>query len=142
MFSYREEPDYSATILRKTSGKGVDVILDPILASNFDYNMESLAEDGRWVMYGSMGGVLVSHAKYTKLLAKRGSIIATLLRSRSDEYKTKVVKGFEKDCLEDFSVGKLRPIIDRVYKMSEVKEAHEYMHTNANVGKIVLKFDL
>ena len=35
--------------------------------------------------------------------------------------------------------GKIRPIIDRTFQFSEVKQAHEYMEANKNIGKIILK---
>jgi hypothetical protein len=34
-FNYKENPDYVGDILVKTENKGVDLIFDPILASNF-----------------------------------------------------------------------------------------------------------
>ena len=37
IISYVETPDYSLLVKEITGGKGVNVILDPILASNFDY---------------------------------------------------------------------------------------------------------
>lgn len=54
---YKVEPDYSKEILKLTNGKGVHAIFDPILGSNFEYNLNSIGMDGRWIMYGSMGGV-------------------------------------------------------------------------------------
>ncbi|MFS0947068.1 zinc-binding dehydrogenase, partial [Enterococcus casseliflavus] len=35
--------------------------------------------------------------------------------------------------------GKIRPIIDRTFQFSAVKQAHEYMEANKNIGKIILK---
>ena len=81
-----EEPDYSKEILKLTDGKGVDTIFDPILASNFNYNMNSIGVDGKWIMYGALGGTKVN-ANLVKLFGKRVSIIGTTLRSRSVHYK-------------------------------------------------------
>jgi tumor protein p53-inducible protein 3 len=41
-----------------------------------------------------------------------------------------------------FKTGELKPIIDSVYKMSEVSEAHLKMEKNLNIGKIVMVNDL
>ena len=76
--------------------------------------------DGRWIMYGSMGGVKVENANFARILNKRASIIASTLRSRSNEYKAKLVKAMADDCMEDFGKGRLKPVIDKVFKMSEV----------------------
>jgi NADPH:quinone reductase-like Zn-dependent oxidoreductase len=126
-----------------TAGKGANVILDPILASNFDYNMNSLALDGRWVMYGTMGGVKVApEANFGKLIQNRGSIIASTLRNRDDSYKGKLCRLFERDCIPAFENETLVPVIDRVMKLSQVVEAHRYVESNASIGKVVLINDL
>jgi tumor protein p53-inducible protein 3 len=44
--------------------------------------------------------------------------------------------------MPDFQNGKLKPIIDKVFNLSEAAEAHKYMESNANIGKIILKNDL
>ena len=45
-----------------TDGQGVDLILDPVLGSFFQENLECLGMDARWVIYGSMGGIKVKEA--------------------------------------------------------------------------------
>jgi NADPH:quinone reductase-like Zn-dependent oxidoreductase len=44
--------------------------------------------------------------------------------------------------LPGFESGELRPVIDRVMGLSEVAEAHRYIESNSNIGKIVLINDL
>jgi NADPH:quinone reductase-like Zn-dependent oxidoreductase len=34
--------------------------------------------------------------------------------------------------------GKLRPVIDRSFPLSEIVEAHRYLESNAQLGKIVV----
>ena len=89
------------------------------------------------------------------LLRKRGNLKATTLRSRSDQYKTELVKNFSKDCLKNFEVSLFRhercynspfqgpdpslaPVVDRVMNIKEVVTAHTLMEQNKNTGKIVL----
>ena len=54
-----------------TGGKGVDLIFDPVGASNFEFNSKSVGLDCRWVLYGTMGGVKVPEADLRLLLGKR-----------------------------------------------------------------------
>ena len=63
-------------------GKGVNVILDCVGSSFWEQNIKSLAVDGRWVLYGLLGGGEISGNLLGDLLKKRGSLIATTLRSR------------------------------------------------------------
>lgn len=83
---------FSEKILEYTQGRGVDVIFDPIMSGpNFNENLNSIAMDSKWVIFGSMGGPKLSEpAQIVKLLMKRGNILTTTLRNRSDEYKTQL----------------------------------------------------
>ena len=58
------------------------MILDCVGSSFWEQNIKSLAVDGRWVLYGLLGGGEISGNLLGGLLKKRGSLIATTLRSR------------------------------------------------------------
>jgi tumor protein p53-inducible protein 3 len=40
-----------------------------------------------------------------------------------------------------FKTGFFSPIIDKVYYVEEMREAHDRMEKNENIGKIVIKWD-
>lgn len=67
------------------SGKGANVILDCVGSSFWEKNIKVLAVDGRWVLYGTLGGGNVEGNLLGGLLGKRGSLIATTLKHRSLE---------------------------------------------------------
>lgn len=67
-----------------TDGDGVEVIQDPVLATMFENNLDCLAMDARWVIYGAMGGIKIKEANMMKLMNKRACIMTSLLRNRSD----------------------------------------------------------
>lgn len=71
--------------LSPLEGVGVDLILDCIGGSYWEKNVNCLALDGRWVLYGLIGGADVSGPLFSKLLFKRGSLITSLLRSRDNK---------------------------------------------------------
>ena len=108
----------------------------------FHANMESLGMDSRWVIYGFMGGIKVENVNMMKLLNKRGNILTTTLRNRSDQYKHQLIADMERDCYPGFESGVLKPIIDKTFQLSNAKEALLYMNQNLNKGKIVLDCDL
>ena len=140
--NYKETPDFSKHVKELTYGKGVNLILDCIGAQNFEYNISSAAMDCKWVFYGAIGGVKLEHLNLGKLLAKRISLLSTTLKNRTDEYKTELVKEFAKNWIPKFQSGELKPIIDTVFKLSQVAEAHKRMERNLNIGKIVMVNDL
>jgi NADPH:quinone reductase-like Zn-dependent oxidoreductase len=72
------------------------------------------------------------------LLPKRASIIGTVLRARPLEEKIALTQRVVRELLPRFDDGTLRPVIDRRYPLDAIADAHRYMETNANVGKIVI----
>jgi len=73
------------------------------------------------------------------VLRKRASIIGTTLRSRSNTYKAELASAFSRDCLGGFSDGNLKPVLDSVFSLEDIAQAHKKMEENTNIGKIVLK---
>lgn len=140
-FNYKEE-NFSEETMKFTKGAGVNLIIDCIGGSYWEKNVNCLALDGRWVLYGLLGGPDVNGPLFSKLLFKRGSLITSLLRSRDKKYKEMLVKAFTEQILPHFSTEgpqHLLPIVDRVYPMTEIQEAHKYMESNQNMGKIILE---
>ncbi|XP_028250435.1 quinone oxidoreductase PIG3 [Parambassis ranga] len=138
-FNYKEE-SFAKGVHDLTGGKGANVILDCIGGCNWEQNVSSLAIDGRWVLYGTMGGRAVEGDLLGKLLSKRGHLLCSLLRSRSLQYKADLVRAFSERVLPHFSdqPASLRPVIDSTFKLEDIAEAHRHMEANRNMGKIVI----
>uniref|UniRef100_UPI00398F3A8D quinone oxidoreductase PIG3 n=1 Tax=Pristiophorus japonicus TaxID=55135 RepID=UPI00398F3A8D len=138
-FNYKEE-NFSEKVLLFTGGKGVNVILDCIGGSYWEKNVKCLAADGRWVLYGLLGACDVHGDILKQLLFKRGSLLTSLLRSRSLKYKAELVRAFTENVMPHFvPEGKLRPIIDSTFPMEKIADAHRYMESNRNRGKIIIE---
>uniref|UniRef100_A0AAQ6IH07 Enoyl reductase (ER) domain-containing protein n=1 Tax=Anabas testudineus TaxID=64144 RepID=A0AAQ6IH07_ANATE len=138
-FNYKEG-NFAQGVLDFTRGKGANVILDCIGGSSWEKNVNCLAMDGRWVLYGTLGGRAVEGDLLGKLLSKRGHLLASLLRSRSLQYKADLVKAFSHRVLPYFSdqAASLRPVIDSTFNLEEIAEAHKRMEANKNMGKIIV----
>ncbi len=134
--NYREQ-DYAEAVLQATGGAGVDVILDVIGAEYWERNLRVLAPKGRMVIVGLMGGTSAT-ANLGLLLQKRLQVRGTTLRARPLEEKALATRAFEKSVLPHIASGRIQVVIDRVYALRDAAEAHAYMGTNANFGKIVL----
>ena len=58
VIDYKNNPNFSDVFAHQTQKKGVNAILDPVMAGPFfNENLKCLAQDAKWVIYGSMGGV-------------------------------------------------------------------------------------
>ncbi|RPI04264.1 MAG: NAD(P)H-quinone oxidoreductase [Actinobacteria bacterium] len=129
--------EFVAAALEFTRGRGVDVILDVIGGDYLERNLDALGTQGTIVQVGAMGG---GAATFTlgKMLYKRARLIGTVLRARPLEEKAAISRQFGREVVPLFDQGLLKPVIDRHFPLDEVVEAHRYMESNANVGKILL----
>jgi len=134
-----ENTNFAETINEKTDGRGVDVILDLVGASFFSGNLESLALKGRLILVGLTGG-RTAEFNLGMALAKRAKIIGTVLRSRPTVEKAEATAKFAKEVLLLIEERKIKPNLDKVFPIEEIKEAHKYLESNQSFGKVVLEF--
>ena len=118
--------------------KGVDIVLDHIGAKYLARDLEALALGGRVVIIGSMGGEKTATIDVTRLLGKRQQIIGSTLRARPVEEKASIVSAFLDRFGPALEEGRIKPVIDRVYELREVEEAHRRV-AGDHFGKVVLR---
>jgi putative PIG3 family NAD(P)H quinone oxidoreductase len=131
----RSPNDWLAELRERVAG-GVTTVLDVVGGDEVDRNIDALATQGRIVQVGLMAGA--SHADLSKLMRKRAAVVGTVLRGRPIEEKIAVTQRFAAEMLPLFDRGALKPVIDRRFPMSAIADAHRYMESNANVGKILI----
>ena len=137
--NYKEQ-DFAHVVREQTGGAGVNVVLDMVGGPYWERNLASLSLKGRLVLVGLMGGNKVE-ANLGLLMPKRLRVHGTGLRTRSLEEKIAVTVQFKRHVLPLIGDGRIQPIIDRTFPLENVSEAHEYMESNANFGKIILTMD-
>jgi len=130
--------DFVDATKHATEGRGADVIVDFVAASYLERNVRALATCGRMVVIGLLGGTR-AELDLGVLLGKRASIRGTVLRARPLEEKAAATRAFEKAVLPHIVSGRVRPVVDSVYPLARAADAHRYMESNANFGKIVLE---
>ncbi len=133
---YRTE-NFAEAVAEVTGGRGVDVVLDVIGGEYTVDNIKALKITGRLVQVGVMGSQTVE-LPLGMLLPKRASIIGTVLRARPLEEKIALTQRVESELLPLFDTGTLAPVIDSRYRLDDIADAHRYMASNANVGKILI----
>ncbi|XP_050226319.1 uncharacterized protein LOC126676205 [Mercurialis annua] len=134
--NYKTE-DFVARVKEETGGKGVDVILDCIGAPYLQRNLDSLNVGGRLFIIGFMGGT-VTEVNLASLLAKRLTVQAAGLRTRSTENKGEIVNEVEKNVWPAILEGKVKPVVYRAFPLSEAAEAHRLIESSQHIGKILL----
>ncbi len=133
-----KEREFADWVLEVTEGQGVELVLDSVGAAYWERNVRCLKEKGRLVLLGLMGGSNVE-VDLRVLLRKRLSVLGTVLRTRPLEEKIAITRQFEEMWLPVLARGEVRPVIDSVFALDRAAEAHRYMESNQNIGKIVLE---
>jgi len=135
-------PDFAEVVkgwtAANTRKKGVDVILDHVGAKYLKPNMDSLGYAGRLVIIGIISGIK-AELNLALMMVKRQQIIGSVLRSRPVAEKGEIVKLFTEQALPTFAERKVEPIIEKVFPIEQVQDAHRMMEEDKHFGKIVLK---
>lgn len=129
--------DFSESILRETDGKGVNICMDFVGAPYFAKNVSVMARDGTIVVLGLLGGI-ENPINLEVLLNRRLKIVFTQLRGRTLDQKAEITRKFAEEIVPKLTRGVLKPVIDRVFTLDDLPEAHRYMMSNAGFGKIVI----
>ena len=135
--NYRTE-DFTEVVRAETSGAGVDVILDIIGGDYFARTLDSLALNGRLVQIGLLGGARAS-VNLTRILHGRLTITGSTLRARTVEEKGALARELEANVWPLLAAGRVAPIIDSTFPLTEAAEAHRRMESSKHIGKIVLR---
>ena len=138
VINYLENPDFTDIVKEFTGKKGVDLILDHVGAKYLAPNMKSLAHKGKLVLIGVISGIK-AELNLALMMVKRQQIIGSVLRSRPVPEKAEIVAEFTRRALPKFADRTIVPIIERVFTIEEVVDAHKMMEEDAHFGKIVLK---
>ncbi|HLX58995.1 MAG TPA: NAD(P)H-quinone oxidoreductase [Ktedonobacteraceae bacterium] len=134
------DQNFAAEIQRLTNGAGVHVVLDFIGAPYLEQNLQSLALWGRLVFLSTMGGTH-GNVNLGMLMQKRISMRGVTLRTRSLEEKLAVTRRFAAGVLPLLANGQVKPVIEHIYPLEQIVEAHRAMGENKNFGKLIVTVD-
>nr|WP_207711545.1 zinc-binding dehydrogenase [Sulfobacillus harzensis] len=134
--NYHQET-YLDRVKSWSDGNGVDVILDFIGKDYLHDNLHALAAEGTLVLIGALSGY-EAPINLGLVQARRLKIHGTALRSRPLEKKMALVQQFVDEALWLFETGRVKPVIDRAFPLESIQEAHRYMESNQNIGKILV----
>lgn len=132
--------NFASEVNRLTKGEGVHVVVDFIGAPYLEQNLQALTMWGRIVFLATMGGVQ-ANVNLGLLMGKRIMMRGVTMRTRTLEEKLLVTRRFATSVLPLLASGKVKPIIDHVYSMEDISEAHRVMEENRNFGKLVMRID-
>ncbi len=123
---YRQ--DISAEVKKITGRRGVDVVVEHVGEATWTKSMESLAPAGRLVTCGATTGydaAIDLRYLFTKQYSVLGSFMGTM-----GELHTALKFVFRRQ---------IRPVIDRIYPLAEIRAAHERLESKEQFGKVLVR---
>lgn len=129
------------TVLKDAAPQGFQVIVDPVAGDYLPKNLQLLALDGRIVVLAMLGGRTVPAFDLTQMFKKRGQLLCSTLRNRTDDYKTALIADFMQQFSSQLQNGALCPVIAQVLPWQQADEGHQLLAGNQLVGKVVLTVD-
>lgn len=130
--------NFHEEIMKYTDKKGVDVILDMVAGDYMTANLKSLAPDGRLVIIAVLGGPKVDF-NILPVMLKRLTITGSTLRPRNHAFKAGIAENLKTKIWPLIENNEIKPIIDKIFEINDIVEAHHYMDSGNHMGKVVLK---
>ncbi|CAM9857180.1 unnamed protein product, partial [Hapterophycus canaliculatus] len=129
--------DWRRALKRLTGGRAVDVVLDNVGGADCEMAMRSLAVGGRYLVVGFASGTIPS-PPLNLVLLKEAFVLGVFWGSwrerepaESDKQMTELVRLY--------GLGKLKPVVSRVYPLEHAPRALEDMSARKVVGKVVIE---
>ena len=135
--NYRDQ-DFVEEVHRLTERKGVNVVVDMVGGDYLPRNLSCLAEEGRHVSIAVQRGASAEIA-IVDIMRRRLTLTGSTLRPRPVEFKTMVADEIAKTVWPYAEGGRLKPVIDSVFPLTDAAEAHARMESGEHVGKIVVE---
>jgi NADPH:quinone reductase-like Zn-dependent oxidoreductase len=117
----------SEEVRKITNKEGVDIVVEHVGAATWDESVRSLKTGGTLVTCGATTGAEVKidlRHLFARQLRLLGSYMGTM--------------GELREVLGHVFAGRLKPVVDRTYPISEVGAAHEYLEKSRMFGKVIL----
>jgi NADPH:quinone reductase-like Zn-dependent oxidoreductase len=119
--------DLAEEVRSLTGGRGVDLVVDTVGTAVFEASLRALARDGRLVTCGATAGANAT-LNVTRLFLQHHTVLGSFMGTKAELLAA----------IPYLASGQLKAVVDRVYPLSQVREAVQHMMNREQFGKIVL----
>ena len=127
-FVLNHDRDQVTTEVRRlTAKRGVDVVIEHVGTATWQKSVESLAPAGRLVTCGATTG-FDAKVDLRFLFSRQLSLLGSFMGTMGELHRV----------LQFVFRGQLKPVIDRVYPLAEIRAAHERLEAKEQFGKVVV----
>src|ERR1700757_1963491 len=117
----------SEEVRRITNKEGVDIVVEHVGAATWDESMKCLKTAGTLVTCGATTGPSVG-LDLRHLFARQLRVLGSYMGTMGELHEV----------LGHVFAGRLKPVVDRTFPLSEIRAAHEYLEKSQMFGKVVL----
>lgn len=128
--------DLAKTVLELTAGRGARVVFDAVGGETLPQLVELASPRGTIIIYGSLAGAVAPlplPQAMLKSLTVRGFAMNDMV---ADAPVRRAAIDFVR---QGFASGRLRPVIDSVFELEDIAEAHRRLESNTQLGKILVR---
>jgi NADPH:quinone reductase-like Zn-dependent oxidoreductase len=130
-----EESNLVAEVQRITNGKGARIVFDPVGGPDVDTLAEAASEEGIIIIYGGLSGRPTPYPHWPaamKGLTLRGWVASAIWNKPERFARNRDL------ILYGLSEGRLKPVIAKTFPLAQIVDAHRYLESNRQFGKIVV----
>jgi NADPH:quinone reductase-like Zn-dependent oxidoreductase len=117
----------SEEVRKITNKEGVDIVVEHVGEATWDESVRSLKSGGTLVTCGATTGPNVA-IDLRHLFARQLSLLGSYMGTMGELHEV----------FNHVIAGRLKPVVDRVFPLSEIRAAHEYLEKSQMFGKVVL----
>ncbi len=136
-FNYKTT-EFEKEINQLTNKEGVDVILDMVAGPYVSRNLKCLSINGRLVIIAVQGGIK-DEVNFANVMIKRQTITGSTLRPQPSSKKSEYVNSLIKNAWVYLDSGKIKPIIQKKFLLSDASKAHKALEKGDHIGKFLMK---
>ena len=143
--------DVAAEVKKITRGRGVDVVLDPIGGRSFTDSYRLLAPLGRLIIYGLSAAAPGERHNWFRALrawsaTPRFDPLSMINRNRGVfglhvghlwDQREQLAPLMEM-LISELRAERLRPIVAKTFPLDHAADAHRFIQSRSNIGKVVL----
>ncbi len=129
--------DFVEATIEASLGHGADVIVDMVGGDYLMRNCAAAAPEGRIVQISTLAGAK-TEIDLRHIMMKRLTLTGSTLRNRPVPFKAELARALEETVWPIVGMGRYKPVIDSVFPLEEVVEAHRRIDSGEHFGKIIL----
>ncbi|WP_371778090.1 zinc-dependent alcohol dehydrogenase family protein [Streptosporangium subroseum] len=130
-----DEEDVAKRVLELTGGKGAEYVFDAVAGPGVVDLARAVAADGTLFLWGALSGQPTPYPGFDLGMPALNMRTYTMLEIAGDPQRLRRAAAFVASGLRG---GAFRPVVDRVFPLEEIVQAHRHMESNTQFGKIVV----